>query len=279
MRKSDKSLEDFSFKTLIVAFVNITYLPIFEIWYNYFKQYRLPNFLAISLDKKMHSVLDDLGIKNIMLPMAGFDKFLSKKIYNREEMSNLSDLWDLKMQIIRKIINGGTNLLYCDTDAFWLKNIYPLVENSRYDISASISYHSPLNVVEKWGFVLNCGFLMIRSNTYTKIFIKELMEFLSEEPFYDDQNGLNRFLLQNNTEWKKDSNVENEGYVKRFKIKIKAISDNIISREPKNGVYVYHPFIEGDMDKKLNFVKEKLTLLESKSNTDNFHRKVESDTL
>jgi hypothetical protein len=267
MEELDKFLENFKEKTLIVLLVNIMYLPIFEIWYNYFKQYQLPNFLAISLDKGMNRALNNLGVKNIFLPIAQFDTFVSKKTYDSEETSKLVKLFRLKHQILKKVIDRGIKLLYCDTEAFWLKNVYPLMENSQYDINISISHHAPADVVEKWGFVLNAGFFMIRSNVSTRGFIEEFRKELWKDTFYCDQASLNRFLLHNNIEWKRDSNVENEGYIKRFRVRVKAMSDYIISREPKSGIYVYHPFLEGGMDKKLNFVKEKLALLESENNT------------
>ncbi len=260
----DTFLENLESRTLIIVFVNILYMPLFEIWYNYFRQYQLPNFLAISLDIRMNGVLNNLGVKNILLTMPEFDGFLSVKIYDSHEMNKLAELWRLRTRVFKHILDRGIHLLACDADAFWLKNIYPLVVNYRYDTSLSISHQSPPDVAKKWGFVLNCGFWMLRSNPVTKAFLDEFLKFSIN---YDSQQvALNRFLCQHDVKWKREGDMAHVGYVEKFKLSVKAISDNIVSRQPKCGLYVYHPFLEGEMDKKLSFAKENLLLLGIENN-------------
>jgi hypothetical protein len=176
------------------------------------------------------------------------------------------ELLQLKTQILKKVIDKGINFFFSDADAFWVKNIYQLMKNFPYDISMSVSHYTPQDVAKKWGFILNTGLYLVRSNKSSKVFVEEFMNFSLKNSFSTEQANLNRFLLQNKTQWKRNSKVENEGYNMRFKIKIKAISNNIISREPKSGIYVYHPFLEGGMEKKLSFAKDKLVLFKSENN-------------
>ncbi|MBW2046073.1 MAG: hypothetical protein JRI96_14520 [Deltaproteobacteria bacterium] len=218
------------------------------------------------MDKQIHKVLNNLKIKSILITINNFENFLSDKKGGFEESHNLRKLWLLRGLIFKKIIDADVNIIHCDSDAFWLKNIYPLVDNLQYDISISIAYGMPKVAIRKWRFSLCNGFFMIKSNPHTKAFMKKYWDLLSKVGH--DQAAMNQILLRNDIKWRKKSNIENEGYVKKLRLRVKVISDNIICRSSTRataGVYIYHPFLVGGIEKKLKFLKENLQKVEIKS--------------
>jgi len=190
------------------------------------------------------------------MTLPGFDEFISTKKYDKEESKNLRRLWHLRNDVLQQILVMGFNVLCCDAEAFWLQDIFGFIKRYPHDIISSIAYGHPAELVKKWGFILCLGFFFVRSNRYTKTFWNEYCEFAKGKR--SQQKAFCDFRFKNSVAWKGSNIEENEGVLERFSISIKVLNDNVISRNAKKGLYVYHPFLPGDMDEKLAFVKDQL---------------------
>ena len=257
MRELKTFLKHCKGDTIIVTFVNSRYLPIFRIWLDYFERYKLPNLLVISLDHDIQNQLNNLNVPNILMTLPGFDDFVSTKKFDEGERTTLSQLWHLRNDVSRVILSRGFNMLSSDADAFWLKDIFEYNKaKSAHDIISSIAYGNPEDIVKKWGFVLCMGFFFVRCNKSTTAFWKEYSKFAKDK--ICQQRALCHFLHNKNVAWKGSGTDENEGFLESHNLSIKVVNDNIISRNERKGLYVYHPFLSGNMDEKLEVVSETL---------------------
>ena len=238
--------------TIILAWLDNGYFPVFRIWYYFFKQHNLKNILVFSLDAGVERKLNALGVPTYRIDRA----YTSKR-----------EIWGGRPAIVREIIASGTNVMQTDIDAFWLKNITDIVYNSPHDLSISIAYGIPKEIVQKWGFTLCCGFYFLRSNARTKAFLDE-SEFTSRsQKVGSDQSGMNWTLFNNGITWSLQESTNNQGYLKKYDMQIEAISTALISRHAdENGekeVYIYHPALKGlDGYEKVADAIKKLTRLE-----------------
>lgn len=213
---------------IIITFVNYTYLPIFNIFYKYFKKFKLVNFLVISLDDK---TFIDLNNQNI------FTLLFNYKITEKKKF------WEFRYDILDKLFRlSKKNIIHTDSDCIWLKNItkLPALNDTSYDIIGSIGKGAPKHVVNKIGFVFCCGFFKINYRKNTLNFFKLVKKKKYNKKVKDDQFRINNFIV--NEYSKIEDNSEGKSIeMKDHPIKILILKSDYINREMHKGVYCFHP--------------------------------------
>jgi len=242
----DKLVAKKKTSNIILGFANFNYLPIFEIWYDYFSTLGLNNLIMVALDKKMHNYLTERKIDSFLCQIEGFQDFISTK-QSKAEKQLLTKLWLHRLKVIQHLLNNGVNVIHTDCDAVWLQNIYDHIKDSNKDIEISRGVGHPRAIVQRWGFSCCCGFFYIKSNNRTRRFMNEWIRIADEVG--DDQSAFNKILFVRGIKWRKNKD-DLLGVLPDFNVTINVITDSIISRFPKRDISVFHPFLVGSITEK-----------------------------
>jgi Nucleotide-diphospho-sugar transferase len=105
-------------------------------------------------------------------------------------------LWVYRVTILKHLISLGYTVISFDVDAFLVGSLPRMLDAlPAFEILAQRDRSIPMDVARKLGFVLCCGFLMIRPTPKT---VKFLTEYLSQTVLeLDDQTALNHLLARN----------------------------------------------------------------------------------
>ena len=255
----DDYLKSFNDKRLILVFVNKPYLPIFERWLRYFRSHDENKLLVIALDNGAHEFNKAQGIDSLLIPLEGYESFLTTKKYDREEVMLLNSLWVLRVEVFQRVIDHGIDIIHSDSDAFWLSNPIPDIINQPYEVFVSVSDGHPRRIVDEWGFCLCMGFFFIRSTQATKVLFTRLRKFV--DTFQDDQEAFNVMLRDAGIVWRSNNTDGNIGELSELGIVVRALDTKFISRKPEKGIAVYHAFLKGSLEEKLLKVDEDLIKL------------------
>ena len=238
---------------VVLVFVNMSYLPVFDIWYGLYMINPAPDLIVVALDKVSYSNLKQRGIRCFYAGSEEFENFLSLKVFDQRENLILSKLWLLRASVIKRILDSGTDLIHSDCDAFWLKDVYQLFSEMPADMTFSIAFAHPREIVQQWGFIICMGLFMIRSNENTRAFFSDFLDALNSSQSPCDQETFNQLLYKENVRWKRSGLRNHASYLKKYNISIRVLGDHLVSRKRTNRrLYAYHPFLEGDIDKKIS---------------------------
>jgi len=170
---------------IILVFADWNYLDILKNWITGMKRLHLDNFIIVSLDMNIYNFLVENGYKTILL----------------ENKGNLSALWCIRISVFKYLVDFGIDFIHSDADAVWLKNPIPdFYEPYRsFDILISQGTIWPEPVFKLWGFVLCCGFFMMRSTEFTKSLLDKLGTHVMTTG--DDQISLNCVVASQDMQW------------------------------------------------------------------------------
>lgn len=239
-------------KPVTLVFVNTPYLPVFDIWYGLYMINPAPDLIVIALDSIAHENLKQRGIHCFYAGSNEFENFLSLKVYDNREISVLSKLWLLRAAVIKMVLDSGADLLHSDCDAFWLGDVYSLFRDAPSDMTFSIAFLHPVDIAEHWGFILCMGLFMIKTNNKTQKFFSDFVDRLESTNSPSDQAVLNEFLFAEDAKWKRSGLRNHKTYLRKYDVSIQVLGDHLVSRKrAHHGLYAYHPFLAGDISKKM----------------------------
>ncbi len=180
----DSALSE-KYSPIIISISNWDYVEITLNWIAALKKLNINSYLIVSLDKKLHEHLDNIGIKNVLI----------------EIENNHTNIWKVKLDVLSQLTNNGINFIYSDVDAVWLKNPIKdyFSEKLADDVVFSAGTIHPKHIFKEWGFVLCAGLFYIKSTTSTKNLFKEVLKdfFITN----DDQTSLNNVIYRMNIKW------------------------------------------------------------------------------
>lgn len=232
-------------KTIILTFISQTYLPIFKMFYHYFKKHNLDNLLVICLDKESNNAILQLGIRTILMEY---------------EITKRDKFWKFRLDTINQIFKySKKNIIHTDSDCFWLKNILTILEsNDEYDLIGHIAFSQPLYIVKYIGFVFCCGLYFIKYNEQNITIIDDITSKKIHTD--DDQVIFNHYIYDNRVTIEEP---EHETISKRILLKdnrtFGILKDSIVSRKFKDDLYGFHPYLQSNnIDKKIKEIGEHL---------------------
>jgi hypothetical protein len=227
---------------LIVTTVNKNYLKIFDIWYHFFKTSAYTSILrVITFDKKSEGYISKKQIRTI---------------HPGKSTNSFAKLIQWRFEEIEKLIEKGKSIIQTDADAFWINPKIEHVVNEKFDIQCSISYGIPPKSVERWGFTLCTGFMIIQSNCTVKKLMKNWIKEISRVK--DDQVAFNNLILKNNPKWELKNVERNHCFCTKDTIYLEAIDTNLVSRTFKQDMLIFHPFLDSNHQlKKIKILSEK----------------------
>jgi hypothetical protein len=234
-------------RTVVLTFINSVYMPIFDIFYAYFRKLSLGNLLVVSLDRSSFDKLRGESVNTILIPYC---------------INNFTKFWRFRLVVTKAIfLTTRRDILHTDSDCIWLKDILPLIENNDYDLLGQIEHGRPLKISSKFGFVICCGFYRLKYSDKTVNFFDNLIATGVE----DDQDALNEYVF-NNREYIKFSlptfAFEKEILLKSG-IKVGVINSGICRRNRFNSsLYIYHPWLpSSDINSKVKDLKNRIHIV------------------
>ncbi len=227
------------YDTIIIAFVNDLYIPIFKMWYRLFRRYGLTNYLIFATDQKSYDYLDANNINACYLP------------FNKTEFKR-GELWVMRVEVVHTLIKAGINVIHTDIDAFWLKNAMSVLQESNNDLVISRDNGIPVEAGKAWGFTMCCGFYLMRSNARTCRFVDRYLA--RTRIVMDDQRALNYMILEAGDKWRELGNAGASIHVKQYDLNVSTLSYDFVARGGvRPDAYVFHPWLAapGDIYKKV----------------------------
>lgn len=172
-------------KPLIIVFANWSYLSILQNWIEGLKRLSIENYLIFSFDEKLHTYLSENNYQTILL----------------QNIGNLNELWQLRIQVFKFLIDNNIDFIHSDADAVWLKNPIPEYCEQFREMHLLISQGTiwPEYVQKVWGFVLCCGFFLMRSSAATKRLLDKLDDHVKSTG--DDQISMNTIIAAEDMHW------------------------------------------------------------------------------
>ncbi|RYH29900.1 hypothetical protein EON65_06990, partial [archaeon] len=111
----------------VLLFLDNNFFSLFRNWIVYYKKICTgPHYInqleLVCLDDQV-----ELKLSNLSLYCSRNETdVMSSSSHNETEIGDRQSLvWLKRLEIIHSMLNAGTNLILSDTDAFWLKNPYP----------------------------------------------------------------------------------------------------------------------------------------------------------
>jgi hypothetical protein len=176
---------------LILTPVSNRYFDLFEYWMQQLRQHAQGHLIVMSLDSDSGVRLQrEYGVDS--LDLSSYFAFSDEKVINRYCRNNL---WILRIMILRELIMRGHTVISLDLDALVIGNLNSLLDSlPKSDIVAQMDYSIPMDVARKYGFIVCCGFMTIRSNPATIQFLDQYHNQTILE--LDDQLALNHLLAE-----------------------------------------------------------------------------------
>lgn len=178
---------------IVIVTVSSQYLEMFALWKRqidlHFGEGQL---LVIALDEPATQTLQQIKGCTVLdlSSLFQFDRSGGMQDHNKRH------LWVYRVTILKHLISHGYTVISLDVDAFLVGSLPRMLDAlPSFEILAQRDRSIPMDVSRRLGFVLCCGFLMIRPTPAT---VKFLTEYLSQTVLeLDDQTALNHLLAKN----------------------------------------------------------------------------------
>jgi hypothetical protein len=182
---SDQSANGRGRTPLVVTFCDSGYLPLLALWSRRVRALGVRELRVFGLDAATVE-----WCRSEDVPAESMD-------WN----GDLRTLWLRRIRIFRRLVAEGLDFIHSDIDAIWLDN--PLAAESVREEPAQLLFSQgtvwPPDVLDRWGFVLCCGWFRVIASAQTQDFFDALA--CDVERTGDDQVSVNRLLLARGLRW------------------------------------------------------------------------------
>jgi hypothetical protein len=177
--------------SLILAPVSTRYFDMFEMWLQQTKRHTHGHLVVLALDSDSTLRLkEEFGAS--VIDLSSFFAFHQGGVI---DVFSRSNLWILRVMILHELVKRGHTITSLDLDAILVDDLAPLLASlPPTDVVAQIDYSIPVDVARKLGFILCCGFMVIRSNPATIAMLEQYQRQTINE--LDDQLALNHLLAE-----------------------------------------------------------------------------------
>ena len=217
--------------TIILTFTDHVFLPIFNIWYDYFSKLNLPNLLVVSLDPATFKDLSGRGIRTILC---------------NYQIKDRCAFWKFRLSTIVNIFKKyKKNLIHTDADCIWFKDVYSLIRDLPYDFIGSMEHGIPVALSKKHGFVTCCGFYYVKYNERATAMFEKIMS--QTDHGTDDQVLFNYYMFDNmQSIICNPSNLIEKAVLLKDNTTMALLNESIVHREVYNdSTYCFHPWLPG----------------------------------
>ena len=180
-----------AYDTVCVVFLSARYVDMFRLWLVQFRRFGFGHLVVCVLDPEAgRAARADVGDQVIDLS-AHFQPDAAGKL----DYYGNRHIWMLRVFLLELMLTRGINILSFDLDALLvgdLEVMFRLFPPS--DVVVQRDYSVPLDVARKFGFILCCGFLAVKSNSATLGLFRQYSQRVAIE--LDDQQAINHLLKE-----------------------------------------------------------------------------------
>jgi hypothetical protein len=178
--------------SLIITAVSSRYFDLFELWTQQVNRHARGHRVILALDHDSNTRLKN-EFDCSVIDLSHFFVFNDGGIIDRYCKSNL---WILRVMILRELVARGYTVMSLDLDALLVGDLSACLNSlPDSDVVAQIEdYSIPTDVARKLGFIICCGFMVVKSNPATIEFLERYNRQTLQE--LDDQLALNHLLAE-----------------------------------------------------------------------------------
>ena len=237
-------------RPIVVTMVSWRLWDIFHIWLSQAQRHTSGYLLIFALDQKSAEALRNMPNCGVVDVSSWFDFDQAGRL----DSFSIKNLWVLRVLALRVLVQRNYDVASLDLDAIMVGNLDEMLESfPATDIVAQMDYSIPMDVARQFGFILCCGFLVLRSNDRVAKFLDEYSKRTTLE--IDDQLAINHLLADNGI-----SDKVQTGRFTTFRsmgLSWLCPAPSLVSREISSGSVVRHFLLK---DLTANAVREALGL-------------------
>lgn len=193
----------------VVIFVDTSMIDVFMNWLIFYSSTcrgNLQHLDVICMDKRAKVMVKSIGISC----NDDHSFTLNTKLLEKNQMK-LKTIWLRRLHILYKYMLSGSDVIFSDGDAIWLKDPTPYISKLNLGIApspqliASRAWY-PQRLFKKWGASICMGFIYFNAGPFTIDFTNTMIEDLHlqmkvNDTKPDDQVAANYILEQWNITW------------------------------------------------------------------------------
>jgi len=176
---------------LIVVPLSGQYGKLFELWRQQVDHHAKGRLVVLAMDEKARDIVKESGTHDIvdLSSYFSFDQTGCVDDFSKRH------LWVLRVLVLKDLISRGHTVISLDLDAVLVGDLNQMLDALPIsDIVAQRDYSIPIDVARELGFILCCGFMLIRSNPATIDFMSRYATQVTLE--LDDQCAVNHLLVE-----------------------------------------------------------------------------------
>ncbi len=176
--------------SLIVVAATDRHSLLLDNWLCHMDALGLLRFLVVAMDDGLYNKLQKAGVAAVRCDFNG----------------TLGDFWLRRMQVCEVLVRQGHDLIHSDTDAIWLRDPMPFFQaNDGFDFLCSQGTLHPVEILDKWGFVLCAGLFRMKARKPAKRLLAAILTDPGQVRDIDDQAMINTVLADLGTVWARDT--------------------------------------------------------------------------
>jgi hypothetical protein len=227
-------------RPLVVTMVSRRFLGIFNIWLRQAQRHTSAHPLIFALDRESVQALQEAPNCDVVDVSSWIDFDQAGRLHP----FSIKNLWVLRVFALRALARRNHDVVSLDVDAIMVGNLDEMLESfPASDIVAQMDYSIPMDVARRFGFILCCGFLILRASDRVVRFLDEYSARTALET--DDQLAINHLLAENGI-----SDKLQAGRLIMFRsmgLSWLCPDSSLVSREISSGSVVRH-FLLKDLD-------------------------------
>ena len=175
---------------LVLVFVNIGYWSTFVNWLVMLAQH-----VDMSVASRVGVVCLDSNVSTRLKEIGAAPCFPAHERHEVAWDQRLSNIWSLRLLILRELLVAGYGVILSDADALWMtdaRTYYYEAVSSDIDVVSSRANFPPI-VNSIWGATLCMGFIVFRPSVATALLLEHAVARCGDT--CDDQTSVNDVLL------------------------------------------------------------------------------------
>ena len=226
-------------RPIVVTLVSRRLLDLFRVWLCQAQRHASGHLLIFALDRESAEALQGVPNCSVVDVSSWFDFDQAGRLHP----FSIKNLWVLRVLALRVLARRNYDVASLDVDAIMVGNLDEMLASfPASDIVAQRDYSIPMDVARQFGFILCCGFLVLRASDRVVRFLDEYCERTRLE--IDDQLAINHLLA--------DNGISDKAQTGRF-IKFNSMglswlcpATTLVSRDIRYGSVVRH-FVRKDL--------------------------------
>jgi hypothetical protein len=227
-------------RPLVVTMVSRRFLGIFNIWLRQAQRHTSAHPLIFALDRESVQALQEAPNCDVVDVSSWIDFDQAGRLHP----FSIKNLWVLRVFALRVLARRNYDVISLDVDAIMVGNLDEMLESfPASDIVAQMDYSIPMDVARRFGFILCCGFLILRASDRVVRFLDEYSARTALET--DDQLAINHLLAENGISDK----LQAGRFIMFRSMELSWLcpDSSLVSREISSGSVVRH-FLLKDLD-------------------------------